>query len=57
MKIVALEEHVVFPFLLDAWKRQGSVPEIPEHGFGDDPMARRLRDLGAGRKMAAQTST
>ena len=49
MKIVALEEHVVFPFLLDAWKRTGAVPEIAEHGFGDEPIARRLRDIGDGR--------
>lgn len=49
MKIVAIEEHVVFPFLLDAWKRTGAVPEIAEHGFGDEPIARRLRDTGVAR--------
>jgi predicted TIM-barrel fold metal-dependent hydrolase len=49
MKIVALEEHVVFPFLLDAWKVTGAVPEIAQHGYGDEPIARRLRDTGAAR--------
>lgn len=49
MKIVALEEHVVFPFLVDAWKETGDVPPIAEHGFGDEPIARRLRDTGDGR--------
>lgn len=49
VKFIALEEHVVFPFLLDAWKAQGQVPEIAEYGFGDEPVARRLRDKGEGR--------
>lgn len=45
IKIVALEEHVALPPLLDAWARAG-VPRIPQLGFGDEPFARRLRDFG-----------
>lgn len=33
------------PPLLDAWSRAG-VPEISPYGFGDDSLARRLRDYG-----------
>ncbi|WP_214317752.1 amidohydrolase family protein [Nonomuraea sediminis] len=45
MRIVALEEHVVLPALLDAWTKAGE-PQIPQRGYGDDPLARRLRDVG-----------
>ncbi len=43
-RIVGLEEHVVLPVLLDAWSRVG-VPRIPEYGYGEEPIARRLRDV------------
>ncbi|WP_241999551.1 hypothetical protein [Streptomyces klenkii] len=42
---MGLEEHVVLPVLLDAWAKAG-VPQIPQLGFGDAPVARRLRDVG-----------
>ena len=47
MKIVALEEHFVLPELLDAWKRlpQDELDEVSA-GFGDDPISRRLREVG-----------
>jgi uncharacterized protein len=45
VRIVGLEEHVVLPVLLDAWARAG-VPPIPQLGYGDEPFARRLRDIG-----------
>jgi predicted TIM-barrel fold metal-dependent hydrolase len=45
IRIVALEEHVALPVLLDAWTRAG-VPQIPQLGYGDEPFAQRLRDLG-----------
>lgn len=45
MRIVALEEHVVLPALLQAWTKAGE-PQIPQRGYGDDPLARRLRDVG-----------
>ncbi|MFI7447347.1 amidohydrolase family protein [Nonomuraea sp. NPDC049714] len=45
MRIVGLEEHVVLPVLLDAWARAG-VRQVPQLGFGDEPFARRLRDVG-----------
>ncbi|MFG2960945.1 amidohydrolase family protein [Streptomyces sp. NPDC048291] len=45
LRIVGLEEHVVLPVLLDAWARAG-VPRIPQLGYGDEPFARRLRDIG-----------
>ena len=38
MRIVGLEEHVVLPVLLDAWARVG-VPQIPQLGYGDEPLA------------------
>ena len=46
MRIVGLEEHVVVPELLNAWSRIPGLPQIPELGFGDEPMAQRLRDMG-----------
>jgi len=45
LRIVGLEEHVVLPVLLDAWAKAG-VPQIPQLGVGDAPVARRLRDVG-----------
>jgi predicted TIM-barrel fold metal-dependent hydrolase len=45
LRIVALEEHVVLPPMLDAWSRAG-VPRTPNLGFGDSMLARRLRDVG-----------
>lgn len=45
MRIVGLEEHVALPVLLDAWSRAG-VPRIPQLGYGDEPFAWRLRDVG-----------
>lgn len=47
MRIIALEEHFVLPELLDAWKRlpQDDLDEVSA-GFGDDPISRRLRDIG-----------
>ena len=44
MKIIGLEEHVALPVLLDAWSRAG-VRQIAESGFGDEPIALRLRDV------------
>jgi uncharacterized protein len=49
MKIVGLEEHIAMPQLLDAWSRVPGTPEIPELGYGDAPLALRLRDKGARR--------
>lgn len=46
MKIIGLEEHIVVPPLLDAWKKIPEVPQIPELGYGDEPLAKRLRDDG-----------
>lgn len=48
LRITALEEHVALPVVLDAWTRAG-VPRIPQLGYGDEPFARRLRDVGEGR--------
>jgi uncharacterized protein len=50
IRIVALEEHVALPMLLDAWAKAG-VPQIPQLGFGDEPFAQRLRDV-EGRRLA-----
>lgn len=44
-RIVGLEEHVALPVLLDVWSRAG-VPQIPQLGYGDEPFAQRLRDVG-----------
>jgi len=52
MRIVALEEHFVPAGLLAAWERVPRFPRIPESGFGDGALARRLRDVGAGRLAA-----
>jgi predicted TIM-barrel fold metal-dependent hydrolase len=45
IRIVALEEHVALPVVLDAWARAG-MPQIPQLGYGDEPVAQRLRDVG-----------
>ncbi len=50
IRIVALEEHVVLPIMLDPWARVG-VPQIPQLGYGDEPVAQRLRDV-AERRLA-----
>ena len=46
MRIVGLEDHVVLPEMLDAWSRIPGLPQIAELGFGEEPMAQRLRDVG-----------
>lgn len=46
LPIIGLEEHVVVPELLAAWAKIPGLPQIPELGFGDEQMARRLRDIG-----------
>ncbi|GAA4943526.1 amidohydrolase family protein [Streptomonospora halophila] len=45
LRIVGLEEHVVLPVLMEAWARAG-LPQSPQLGYGDEPLARRLRDVG-----------
>ncbi|MEV8373286.1 amidohydrolase family protein [Kribbella sp. NPDC056861] len=45
IRIVGVEEHVALPVVLDAWAKAG-VPQTPQLGFGDDVIARRLRDTG-----------
>ncbi|MFG1804106.1 amidohydrolase family protein [Micromonospora carbonacea] len=45
IRIVALEEHVALPANLEGWVR-GGIPTNPRLGYGDDPLARRLRSLG-----------
>jgi hypothetical protein len=49
VRIIGLEEHIALPQLLGAWSQIPGIPQIPEHGYGDAPMARRLRDAGAQR--------
>ncbi|GAB3641305.1 amidohydrolase family protein [Spirosoma arcticum] len=46
MKIVGLEEHVAVKPLLDAWAKVPGMPQIPELGYGNEPLALRLRDIG-----------
>ena len=46
MRIIGLEEHLVVPELVTAWSRLAGMPQTPEAGFGDDPLAQRLRDAG-----------
>ena len=46
MKIIGLEEHIVLPELLAAWSRMPGAEQTPELGFGDAPVAQRLRDIG-----------
>jgi uncharacterized protein len=52
MRIVGLEELFVVPELLAAWERVPQFPQVPPSGFGDDPLARQLRDVGDGRLAA-----
>ena len=49
MQIVGLEEHLVIPELLAAWSRLPGMRQAPGLGFGDDPLAQRLRDVGDSR--------
>ncbi len=46
MQIIGLEEHLVVPELLAAWSRLPGMQKSPGTGFGDDPLAQRLRDVG-----------
>ncbi len=46
VRIVALEEHFMVPELLDAWSRLPQPQRDHLSGFGDDPISRRLRDVG-----------
>src|SRR5579875_961843 len=46
VEIVALEEHFVVPELLSAWSGLPESERDPVSGFGDDPLAQRLRDVG-----------
>ena len=46
MRIVGLEEHFVVPELLDAWSHLPDLDRAPIAGFGNDPLAQRLRDVG-----------
>jgi uncharacterized protein len=46
LRIVGLEEHFVLPGLQAAWARLPQLRQTRELGFGDDPLARRLRDVG-----------
>ena len=50
--IVALEEHFVVPELLDAWRRLPEEQRGSGAGFGDDPLARALKDTGEQRLAA-----
>lgn len=48
LKIVAIEEHIALDPVLTAWTT-AKVPRTPQLGFGDDSVARRLRDHGSNR--------
>lgn len=50
MRIVALEEHFVVPEVLDAWSRLPGRFGETLSGYGDDPLAQRLRDVGDRRR-------
>ena len=52
VRIVALEEHFMVPELLGAWSRLPQTQRAGLVGFGDDPIARRLRDVDDGRVAA-----
>jgi len=52
VQIVALEEHFIVPELLSAWSGLPESDRGPLAGFGDDPVAQRLRDVGD-RRLAA----
>ena len=49
VRIVALEEHFMVPELLHAWARLPQAQQERLSGCGDDPISRRLRDVGDGR--------
>lgn len=46
LKIIGLEEHVAVPPLQAAWSRVPGLRLGRELGFGDEPVAQRLRDVG-----------
>ena len=46
MQITGLEEHLVIPELLAAWSQLPGIHRTPEAGYGDEPLARKLRDVG-----------
>lgn len=48
LRIVAVEEHIALEPVLAAWRGAG-VPATAALGFGDAPLARKLRGHGAGR--------
>ncbi|MCH0568440.1 amidohydrolase family protein [Streptomyces sp. MUM 136J] len=48
LKIIGVEETVVVPAVHEAYRRAGS-PRTPARGFGDGPIARNLREVGAQR--------
>jgi hypothetical protein len=46
MKIVALEEHMVIPQVLEAWSALGVAFEAPGTQSGDGVIGRRLAEVG-----------
>jgi hypothetical protein len=46
MKIVALEEHMVIPQVLEAWSAPGVAFEDPGSPSGEGVIGRRLADVG-----------
>ena len=46
MKIIGIEEHLVFPELLEAWSQLPETHETAELGFGEASIARQLNDAG-----------
>jgi uncharacterized protein len=49
IRIVSVEEHIALPPLLEAWTTAKVAPQISSLGYGDDPLALRMRDFGARR--------
>lgn len=45
MKIIGLEEHIALPELLTAWAKVPGTHQIAELGYGEEPLALRLRDV------------
>jgi predicted TIM-barrel fold metal-dependent hydrolase len=45
LKIVGVEETVIVPSVFNAYQRVGS-PQIPARGFGDNPVAKNLHEVG-----------
>ncbi|MEV4500286.1 amidohydrolase [Micromonospora arborensis] len=45
LRIIGVEETVVVPAVYEAYQRAGS-PRIPARGFGDNPIATNLREVG-----------